>query len=76
MLVSPFRGYEAPQCAMCKETLEAEKASGGSLSDGISLSILFMLSLPLLILGGFSLALWRAYRRAGPGSGATPPGAA
>lgn len=52
------------QCAMCKEAVEAEKASGSGLADGISMSILFMLSLPLLILGGFALAIWRAYRKA------------
>lgn len=56
------------QCAMCKETVDGDKAAGGSLADGISLSILFMLSLPPLIFGGFGFALWRAYRKAGSGS--------
>lgn len=53
------------QCAMCKEALDNEKATGNSgLADGISMSILFMLSLPLTIAGGFSFALWRAYKKA------------
>lgn len=52
------------QCAMCKEAVDADKAAGGGIADGIAYSILFMLSLPLLILSGFSLALWRASRRA------------
>ena len=52
------------QCAMCKEAVDADKAAGGSVADGISYSILFMLSLPPLVLGGFGLAVWRAYRKA------------
>ena len=56
----------AAQCAMCKETVDSDKASGGNLADGISGSILFMLALPVTVLGGFSLALWRAYRNAPP----------
>ena len=54
----------AAQCAMCKEAVDGSKAAGGGLADGISASILFMLSLPLLIGGGFGVAIWWAYHKA------------
>ncbi|HEX9793518.1 MAG TPA: hypothetical protein VGC54_05995 [Planctomycetota bacterium] len=66
--VASFLLHAAPaavaQCAMCKEAVDADKALGGGLADGISMSILFMLALPVSVLGGFSFAIWRAYRNA------------
>lgn len=56
------------QCDMCKEAVDGDKAAGGSVADGISMSILFMLALPPLVLGGFGFAVWRSYRKAGAGS--------
>ncbi len=53
------------QCAMCRENVLAAKEGGDSgLADGIHESILFMLSLPLLVGGSFCFALWRAGRAA------------
>ena len=53
------------QCAMCKEAVDADKAAGGNVADGISYAILLMLSLPLLIGSAFGFAIWRAYKKAG-----------
>ncbi len=64
VLLLALPGSLPAQCAMCKEAVDADKAAGGRIADGIAYSILFMLSLPLLIISGFGLALWRAYRRA------------
>ncbi|MFQ5748621.1 MAG: hypothetical protein ACE5H3_04085 [Planctomycetota bacterium] len=50
------------QCAMCKVVANREKASGGSVADGISASVMFLIALPLVISAGFSFALWRSYR--------------
>lgn len=52
----------AAQCAMCREALAADQAGGG-LAAGISWSILFMLALPVCILGAFGAAIWRAFRQ-------------
>jgi hypothetical protein len=57
-LVSPAM---AAACPFCKEALGA---GGGDLVNGFFYSILFMLSMPFLILGGFSGYMYVLVRRA------------
>jgi ABC-type thiamin/hydroxymethylpyrimidine transport system permease subunit len=49
----------AGTCSLCRETL----ASGGSgLIRGFYLSIILIVSISLIFLGGLARYLWRAYR--------------
>lgn len=53
----------AEACPSCKAALAAAD-DGGNLVNGMFYSIMFMLSMPFLIVGGFSLAAYRAVARA------------
>lgn len=51
------------QCPMCKMTAESNLANGGTAGKGLNIGILFMLSLPYLIVGSIGYAWWRNNRR-------------
>ncbi|MCB0686082.1 MAG: hypothetical protein KDC53_06145 [Saprospiraceae bacterium] len=51
------------QCPMCKMTAESNLANGGTAGKGLNIGILFMLSLPYLIVGSIGFAWWRHNRR-------------
>jgi hypothetical protein len=51
-------------CPGCKEALANSEGGGGDLRAGFFWSILFMLSMPFLILGGLCTAMYLAVRRA------------
>lgn len=47
------------QCAMCKASSESNLKSGGGDPVGLNAGILYMLSLPYLIVGGIAIWWWR-----------------
>jgi len=47
------------QCPMCKMTAESNLKNGGSSGQGLNAGILFILSLPYLIVGSIGYAWWR-----------------
>jgi len=47
------------QCAMCKASSEANLRQGGGDPNGLNTGILYMLSLPYLIVGGIAFLWWR-----------------
>ena len=51
------------QCPMCRMTAESNLANGGSTGKGLNIGILFMLSLPYLIVGSIGFLWWKNYRR-------------
>ncbi len=55
----------AQGCAMCKTALEQD--GGPGLVQGFYLSMILLVSLPLLMAGTFLYLIRRAARRAGPG---------
>lgn len=51
------------QCPMCRMTAESNLANGGTTARGLNIGILFMLSLPYLIVGSIGFLWWKNYRR-------------
>jgi len=51
----------AHACPNCKEAYASD--NGASLSGGFSASILFMMGMPFLVVGGFVLRLWTAQKK-------------
>ena len=51
------------QCPMCKMTAESNLAAGGTGGKGLNIGILFMLSLPYLIVGSIGFIWWRRQRK-------------
>jgi len=45
----------AAQCAMCKTSLESDLENGGSIANGLNTGILYLMTIPYLILmiGGY-----------------------
>jgi hypothetical protein len=54
---------EASACPNCREAL-ADSPQGRGLAAGFYYSILFMMSMPFLILGGLGTVFYRSVRRA------------
>lgn len=54
----------AAACPNCKEALAEGAAEGRSLAAGFYYSILFMVSMPFLILGTFGTMAYRSVQRA------------
>ena len=51
------------QCPMCKMTAESNLKNGGSSGQGLNAGILFILSLPYLIVGSIGYAWWRSNKK-------------
>ncbi len=51
----------AQACPNCKESYMAD--GGASVASGFSASVLFMMAMPFLVIGGFVLRLWTAQRK-------------
>ena len=49
----------AAQCPMCRLSAETNLANGGSEGRGLNRGILYMLSLPYLLVGGIGYVWWR-----------------
>lgn len=56
-------------CPTCGNSIEH---SGGNLAEGFYWSILFMMSMPFVILGGLSLLFWLEIRKARRAASASP----
>ena len=50
------------QCPMCRMSVESNYADGGTGAVGLNIGILFLLSLPYLMVGTIAYVWWR-YRR-------------
>ena len=59
-LVVMFLPELAQACPNCKEAYTAD--GGTSIASGYGASILFMMAMPFLVIGGFVLRLWMARR--------------
>ena len=51
------------QCPMCKMSAESNMKNGGTYGRGLNQGILYMLSLPYLIVGAIGYWWWRNRRR-------------
>lgn len=56
----------ADACPMCMEAIAGENSSGGNLPLAFYYSILFMLSMPFVIVTGFSVYFYVLHRSARP----------
>lgn len=54
----------AEACPLCKQALEHTEQAGGDPVRGYFWSILFMMSMPFLLLGSFSTYMYLAVRKA------------
>ncbi|MEK7255597.1 MAG: hypothetical protein AAB316_12685 [Bacteroidota bacterium] len=55
---------EAPaQCPMCKIAAESNLKSGGKAGSGLNTGILYMLSMPYLLVGTLGYLWWRNRRK-------------
>ena len=52
------------QCPMCRMSAESNLKNGGTQGRGLNTGILYMLSLPYLIVGSIGYWWWRTNRRA------------
>jgi hypothetical protein len=50
------------QCPMCKMSAESNLKSGGTAGKGLNTGILFMLSMPYLLVGGIGYIWWKNRR--------------
>lgn len=50
------------QCAMCRTALE-NSVEGQQIAQGFRQGIIFLLAAPYAIIGGFSYALFKAFRK-------------
>lgn len=63
LLVLVFAEPSAAQCAMCKASAEANLKNGGGDPRGLNAGILYMLSLPYLLVFGIGYWWWRNRRQ-------------
>lgn len=54
----------AQACPLCKQALDNSETAGGDVVAGYFWSILFMMSMPFLLLGSFSGYMYLAVRKA------------
>jgi hypothetical protein len=59
MVIAAIADPLMAQCAMCKASSEANLKAGGGDPIGLNAGILYMLSLPYLIVGGIAIWWWR-----------------
>lgn len=53
----------AAQCAMCRASVESNLKNGGQVARGLNIGVLFMLSMPYLVVGTIGLVWWRHRRK-------------
>jgi hypothetical protein len=58
-LLSPV----AAQCPMCKKNVEAHLLAKGQVGAGLNTGILYLLSVPYLMVGTVAFLWWRRQRR-------------
>jgi hypothetical protein len=54
----------AAQCPMCKMAAESDLKNGGTAGRGLNAGILYMLSLPYVLVGTIAFLWWRNRKRA------------
>ena len=59
LVIVAFPDVVSAQCAMCKASSESNLKAGGGDPKGLNAGILYMLSLPYLVVGGVGLWWWR-----------------
>lgn len=59
-----FASDLAAQCPMCRMSAESNLKNGGSAGQGLNAGILYMLSVPYLLVGGVAYYWWRKRRSA------------
>lgn len=63
LMMAAFPDMLSAQCAMCKASSEANLKAGGGDPKGLNAGILYMLSLPYLIVGGIGIWWWRNQKK-------------
>lgn len=53
------------QCPMCRMSAESNLKNGGTQGSGLNAGILYMLSLPYILVGGIAFVWYRNRRKAG-----------
>lgn len=66
LLLLVFSAPALAQCAMCKASAEANLRAGGGDPRGLNNGILYILSLPYLIVGLIGFLWWRKRKRDQP----------
>ena len=51
------------QCPMCRMSAESNLKNGGSAGQGLNAGILYMLSVPYILVGGVAYYWWRNRKR-------------
>jgi threonine/homoserine/homoserine lactone efflux protein len=51
------------QCAMCKATAESSAREGSTASAGLNLGILYLVTIPYLLLGSLIFVWWKYFRQ-------------
>jgi len=59
----PIVGDLAAQCPMCRMAAETNLQNGGTEGRGLNTGILYMLSLPYLLIGTIGFIWWRNKRK-------------
>lgn len=51
------------QCAMCKAVVEGDLASGGTAAKGINDGIIYLMTIPYILIGTVGYFIYRHYRK-------------
>ena len=63
MLMSVIDSEAIAQCPMCRMSAESNLKDGGSAGKGLNKGILYMLTMPYLLVGGIGFLWWKNRRR-------------
>lgn len=63
LLVTFIQSDLMAQCPMCKMSAEQNLKDGGTAGKGLNRGILYMLSVPYMLVGGLGLLWWKNRRR-------------
>jgi len=64
VLIMPVVDSEAvAQCPMCRMSAESNLKDGGTAGKGLNKGILYMLTMPYLLVGGIGFLWWKNRRR-------------
>ncbi len=62
LAVCCMSGEVLAQCAMCRATIETSASNGGDLAAGLNAGILYLATIPYLMLGGLAYFWYRSSR--------------
>ncbi len=63
MLMPVIDSEAIAQCPMCRMSAESNLKDGGSAGKGLNKGILYMLTMPYLLVGGIGFLWWKNRRR-------------